>query len=145
MTSRQNDDPLAKAAEAFDAWRSRKDRGKKIPEALWELVKPLDNHYPRSLLLKRLRISSTQYRQHVLGILPRVSSPQPSKSLKAPRKTDTRPMAFAEVTMNQTAMLNALSSPLVFTLERPDGCKFTGHYQQTEQLLQLVKGFLGES
>ena len=63
---------LEEVEEQFLAWRTNKQGEKKIPQRLWDQVKGLLGHYKISVILKRLRINTTQAKDN--GVLPQKTS-----------------------------------------------------------------------
>ena len=61
----QKSDKLAHVKKAFNEWRQIRPKQGKIPTDIWELVKPLINEYPISMICRALNVSSTQIKNNV--------------------------------------------------------------------------------
>ena len=60
-----NQDSIDKVKEAFTDWRSNRPKQSKIPAYLWDMVKPLMDEYPVSMISRVLGISLTQIRNNI--------------------------------------------------------------------------------
>ena len=56
---------LEEAKSHFDHWRLTRTKRGKIPEYLWEKVKPLITHYPLTEITRALSINTNQIREHL--------------------------------------------------------------------------------
>ena len=56
---------LDEAKSHFDHWRTTRAKRSKIPENLWDKVKPLINHYPLTEITKALNINTNQIREYL--------------------------------------------------------------------------------
>ena len=61
----QEPDSLDKVKQEFTEWRAQRPRMGKIPTRLWDLVLPLLDDYPRSMISRVLGISASQIRNNV--------------------------------------------------------------------------------
>lgn len=61
----QNQDSIDKVKAAFSEWRSNRPKQSKIPVYLWDMVKPLMNEYPVSMISRVLGINLTQIRNNI--------------------------------------------------------------------------------
>ena len=59
-------DQLDLVKQEFEHWRNNRPRKGKIPLYLWEMVKPLMNEYPISMVSRSLGLSHSQLKQNVL-------------------------------------------------------------------------------
>lgn len=55
-------DSIDQVKQAFTEWREQRPRRCPIPDHLWDMVKPLLDEYPRSMITRFLGISSSQLR-----------------------------------------------------------------------------------
>lgn len=61
-----NPDQLDIVKQAFQEWRDSRPKVGKIPIYLWEMVKPLMDEYPVSMVSRSLGLSHSQLKQNVL-------------------------------------------------------------------------------
>ena len=59
-------DQLDKVKQAFQEWRDSRPKMSKIPIYLWEMVKPLMDEYPISVVSRSLGLSYSQLKQNVI-------------------------------------------------------------------------------
>lgn len=59
-------DQLDIVKQAFQEWRDSRPKVGKIPLYLWEMVKPLMNEYPISIVSRSLGLSYSQLKQNVI-------------------------------------------------------------------------------
>ena len=55
-------DAIDQVKQAFIQWREQRPKRCPIPDYLWDMVKPLLDEYPRSMISRALGISSSQLR-----------------------------------------------------------------------------------
>ena len=116
----------------FQRWRSSKTSGRKIPEALWELIATLlsNKSHKRSVIGRALGISTSQFRN------------------KFPDHFNSRKIVSAAEKCNPfvEAPLNVLITPLPssaqFVIERINGTKLIVSALTQEQFSILIKTFM---
>jgi len=59
-------DQLDLVKQEFEHWRNSRPRKGKIPVYLWEMVKPLMDEYPISMVSRSLGLSHSQLKQNVI-------------------------------------------------------------------------------
>ncbi len=59
-------DQLDLVKQEFEHWRNSRPRKGKIPLYLWEMVKPLMDEYPISMVSRSLGLSHSQLKQNVI-------------------------------------------------------------------------------
>jgi hypothetical protein len=59
-------DQLDIVKQAFQEWRDSRPKVGKIPIYLWEMVKPLLDEYPISMVSRSLGLSLSQLKQNVI-------------------------------------------------------------------------------
>ena len=59
-------DQLDLVKQAFQEWRDSRPKMSKIPIYLWEMVKPLMDEYPISMVSRSLGLSYSQLKQNVI-------------------------------------------------------------------------------
>lgn len=62
----QDLDSLDIVKQAFIEWREQRPRKCAIPSYLWDMVKPLLDKYPKSMISRVLGISSSQIKNNIL-------------------------------------------------------------------------------
>lgn len=60
-------DELDKVKQAFTEWRSQRPKKAKIPAYLWQMVAPLVQEYPLSMIMRALGINTTQLKDNVIS------------------------------------------------------------------------------
>ena len=68
LDSHQTNPTLESVHEAFTAWRQQCKPKEKIPDRLWNMVRPLIGPYKKTHIMSRLSINGAQLKQ--AGILP---------------------------------------------------------------------------
>lgn len=59
---------LEEVRQAFNSWRLNKANiSEPIPTNLWNMVKELCPHYKKSIICKKLHISSSQFKTHCIS------------------------------------------------------------------------------
>ena len=64
--SSKTPEQLDLAKQAFQEWRDNRPKMSKIPIYLWEMVKPLMDEYPISIVSRSLGLSYSQLKQNVI-------------------------------------------------------------------------------
>ena len=59
-------DQLDIVKQEFEHWRNSRPKISKIPIYLWEMVKPLMDEYPISMIIRSLGLSHSQLKQNVI-------------------------------------------------------------------------------
>ena len=59
-------DKLDIVKQEFEHWRNSRPKISKIPTYLWEMVKPLIDEYPISMIIRSLGLSHSQLKQNVI-------------------------------------------------------------------------------
>jgi hypothetical protein len=76
--SHQSELTLEEEEQAFNNWRFNRRGNEPIPNSLWDLVKILLNSYSRFDLMRRLKLTTLQFRQQGLLPLLQTSDKEPS-------------------------------------------------------------------
>jgi len=61
-----NQDQLDNVKQSFDEWRISRPKMGKIPNYLWDMVKPLMDEYPIAIISRALGLSYAQLRQNAI-------------------------------------------------------------------------------
>mgnify|MGYP003443700132 CR=1 FL=1 len=64
------DNLMQSAINAFEEWRSTRNRRGRIPDHLWLLVEPLTKHYSLSQITKKLHLNTTQIKTQLSRLSP---------------------------------------------------------------------------
>jgi hypothetical protein len=109
-------DLLNDAKSYFDHWRTTRTKRGKIPEYLWEKVKPLIGRYSLTTITETLNINTNQMRQHLdLG----------------------KDVNFVEVRTNREPRPHAISYPKIVAIDRHNKTCSIEIYRSTGGMLKI--------
>ena len=122
-------DQLDLVKQEFEHWRNRRPRKGKIPVYLWEMVKPLMDEYPISMVSRSLGLSHSQLKQNVLE--------QSVSFVEAVSCTTS------EVEIHQPAVENNHDQKCDIELKRPCGSVLKINALPISVITTLIPSFVG--
>ena len=124
-----NLDQLDIVKQAFQEWRDSRPKVGKIPIYLWEMVKPLLDEYPVSMVSRSLGLSHSQLKQNVLE--------QSVSFVEAVSCTTS------EVEIHQAAVENNHDQKCDIELKRPCGSVLKINALPISVITTLIPSFVG--
>tara|TARA_B100001939_G_C16523122_1_gene438764 strand:+ start:103 stop:492 length:390 start_codon:yes stop_codon:yes gene_type:complete len=122
-------DQLDLVKQEFEHWRNSRPRKGKIPVYLWEMVKPLMDEYPISMVSRSLGLSHSQLKQNVLE--------QSVSFVEAVSCTTS------EVEIHQPAVENNHDQKCDIELKRPCGSVLKINALPISVITTLIPSFVG--
>lgn len=123
-------DAIDQVKQAFTKWREQRPRRCPIPDYLWDMVKPLLDEYPRSMITRALGISSSQLKN-------RFSSNQVTFVEAVPTTTQPRQMN-RPLTPSNTEQICDIE------LKRPCGSVLKVNALPISVVATLIPSFIGQ-
>jgi hypothetical protein len=126
------EDALDKTKQAFSEWRKNRTSQGPIPQYLWDMVPPLLNNYPKSMIRRALCLSSAQ--------LTKVTSQQKVDFVEAVSIDEAK--TFSSDIMNCSS--ESLDTVCDIELKRACGAVLKINSLPISIVTVLIPSFLGE-
>jgi hypothetical protein len=127
---------LEEVKKAFDSWRETQGRRSKIPNTLWDLVRPLQEKHKRCEIYKALSINTYQFNDYVL-----------QQSASSVTEENTKTSTFVEMPasflQNTSAVcVDSIVDKKTIEIIRHDGTRFILKNGTVNDLTQTIELFL---
>ena len=116
----QTPDQLDIVKNEFEQWRNSRPKQGKIPIYLWEMVKPLLNEYPTSMVSRALGLSHSQLKQNVTEQSVCFVEAVSTSNISSPVTSEPKDLSTCDIELNRSCgsvlKINALPISVISSL-----------------------------